>query len=120
MAQLAYDGLGYGHNSRVTPTYPAKHYTGTMTICMGITRDFTGLLICRTLLGLFEAGFMPGISSEETFLNTMGANSDPGCLYLMSMYYRRYELQKRFTFFFCSAILSGAFSGVCSLKLTGE
>ncbi len=28
------------------------------------------------------------------------------------MYYRRYELQKRFNIFFCSAILAGAFSGV--------
>lgn len=79
---------------------------------MGITRDFTGLVICRTLLGLFEAGFFPGILSVRTLLNIRGANSDPGCLYLMSMYYRRYELQTRFTFFFCSAILAGAFSGV--------
>ena len=59
---------------------------------------------------------MPGISSQQTFLNTIGTNSDPGCLYLMSMYYRRYELQKRFTFFFCSAILAGAFSGVCPFE----
>lgn len=116
MAQLAHDGLGYGHNSRVTPGDPAKRWLGTMTICMGITRDFAGLLICRTLLGLFEAGFFPGILGEKTFLDIKGANSDLGCLYLMSMYYRRYELQKRFTFFFCSAILSGAFSGVRPLN----
>lgn len=35
-----------------------------------------------------------------------------GCLYLISMYYRRYELQKRFTLFFCSTVISGAFGGV--------
>ena len=101
------------HNLRVASGDLAKCWLGTMTICMGITRDFTGLLICRTLLGLFEAGFFPGISSKKTVLNIRGTDSDLGCLYLMSMYYRRYELQKRFTFFFCSAILAGAFSGVC-------
>lgn len=35
-----------------------------------------------------------------------------GCLYLISMYYRRYELQKRFTLFFCSTVIGGAFGGV--------
>ena len=79
---------------------------------MGLTKSYTGLVVCRTLLGLFEAGFFPGMLSERTFLNSSDANTDGGCLYLMSMYYRRYELQKRFTFFFCSAILAGAFSGV--------
>lgn len=28
------------------------------------------------------------------------------------MYYRRYELQQRFTLFFCSTVISGAFGGV--------
>lgn len=28
------------------------------------------------------------------------------------MYYRRYELQRRFTLFFCSTVISGAFGGV--------
>lgn len=65
----------------------------------------------RVVRGRFHARYF---WSQKTILHTMGANSDPGCLYLMSMYYRRYELQKRFTFFFCSAILAGAFSGVCT------
>ncbi|KAL9124973.1 MAG: hypothetical protein Q9217_005763, partial [Psora testacea] len=34
-----------------------------------------------------------------------------GCTYLISMYYKRYELQWRFNLFFCTSILSGAFSG---------
>lgn len=37
-----------------------------------------GLIACRFLLGLFESGFFPG------------------CTYLISMYYRRYELQWRY------------------------
>jgi len=35
-----------------------------------------------------------------------------GCLYLISMYYKRYELQWRVNLFFCGAILAGAWGGV--------
>ena len=34
--------------------------TGIVTVCMGVTKSFAGLIICRFLLGLFEAGFFPG------------------------------------------------------------
>ena len=27
---------------------------------MGLTRSYAGLVVCRFLLGLFEAGFFPG------------------------------------------------------------
>lgn len=37
-------------------------------------------------------------------------------MYLMSMYYRRYELQWRFSLFFSAAILAGAWSGVRTLQ----
>jgi len=36
-----------------------------------------------------------------------------GWPYLISMYYKRYELQRRFNIIFCGAVLAGAFSGVC-------
>jgi hypothetical protein len=35
-----------------------------------------------------------------------------GCLYLISMYYKRYELQWRFNIFFGCVILAGAWGGV--------
>lgn len=33
---------------------------GVCTIGMGLTRSFGGLVACRFLLGIFEAGFFPG------------------------------------------------------------
>lgn len=36
--------------------------------------------------------------------------SNPRSSYLISMYYKRYELQRRFNFFFTGSILAGAFS----------
>ena len=32
-----------------------------MTVCMGVTKSYAGLVVCRFFLGLFEAGFFPGI-----------------------------------------------------------
>jgi hypothetical protein len=43
-------------------------------------------------------------------------------MYLISMYYKRYELQWRFSLFFAASIMAGGFGGVChptqSLKNT--
>lgn len=46
------------------------------------------------LLGFFEAGLLPG------------------CVYLILMYYRRYELQRRVSVFYASGVLAGAFGGL--------
>jgi hypothetical protein len=35
-----------------------------------------------------------------------------GCFYLLGMWYKRGEAQKRFTFFFASTSLAGAFGGL--------
>jgi len=40
---------------------------GIITIGMGCTQNFAGLVVCRLLIGFFEAGFFPG------------------CIYLISM-----------------------------------
>lgn len=41
---------------------------GVVTVCMGLTRSFAGLVVCRALLGLFEAGFFPGTIYFGSFL----------------------------------------------------
>lgn len=66
---------------------------------MGLVNNFGGLVAMRILLGLFEAGLFPG------------------CVYLISMYYKRYELQWRLTLFFTASIIAGAFGGVSCLAL---
>ena len=40
-----------------------------------------------------------------------------GCIYLIAMYYRRYELQWRLNVFFSASILAGAVSGVRVLRI---
>ncbi|KAI9840137.1 MAG: hypothetical protein M1837_001898 [Sclerophora amabilis] len=72
---------------------------GIATIGQGLVTNFAGLVACRLLLGLFEAGFFPG------------------CVYLISMYYKRYELQWRLNVFFSASILAGAFGGLFAYGL---
>ena len=35
-------------------------FIGIATMCQGLTRSYAGLVICRALIGVFEAGFFPG------------------------------------------------------------
>lgn len=66
---------------------------------MGFVTNNAGLIGCRVLLGFFEAGIVPG------------------CLYLISMYYQRYEVQWRMSLYFTAAILAGAFSGLLAFAI---
>jgi MFS family permease len=72
---------------------------GISTIGMGLVNTLGGLVAMRVLLGLFEAGLFPG------------------CVYLISMYYKRYELQWRLTLFFAASILAGGFGGLLAFAI---
>ncbi|UZP38440.1 hypothetical protein NXS19_006256 [Fusarium pseudograminearum] len=72
---------------------------GISTIGMGLVRNVEGLIACRVLLGFFEAGIVPG------------------CIYLIGMYYKRYEVQWRMSIFFSASIVAGAFSGLLAFAI---
>lgn len=90
---------------------------GISTVGMGLVKNVHGLIACRVLLGLFEAGIVPGITSylgvKETQLTLI-----KGCVYLISMYYKRYEVQWRMSLFFSTSILAGAFSGLLAFAIS--
>ena len=79
---------------------PARYLAG-LTIVWGIiatfssfVNNFGSLVACRLLLGLFEAGFFPGV-----------------VLYL-SMFYGRRSLALRIAYFYSTAALSGLAGGL--------
>lgn len=79
---------------------PAYYLTG-LTICWGLVATFTafvqnfaGLVACRLLLGLFEAGMFPGV-----------------ILYL-NMFYNRGNIGLRTSYFMATAATSGAIGGL--------
>lgn len=67
---------------------------GATMICFGFVKAWTDMLPLRLVLGIFEAGFFPG------------------CAYLLSCWYPRYELQKRNAVFYLIGSMSSAFSGI--------
>ncbi|KAK9367053.1 major facilitator superfamily domain-containing protein [Lipomyces kononenkoae] len=67
---------------------------GLITCLQGFVQNYSGLLATRFFLGMAEAGMFPG------------------CFYLIGMWYVRPEAQKRYSFFFSSASLAGAFGGL--------
>ncbi|KAH9881011.1 hypothetical protein J1614_001504 [Plenodomus biglobosus] len=67
---------------------------GIVTVGASFVKEWHTMLPLRLLLGIFEAGFFPGSA------------------YLLSCWYKRFELQKRNTVFFLIGMMSSAFSGI--------
>ncbi|OBZ69116.1 hypothetical protein A0H81_10703 [Grifola frondosa] len=67
---------------------------GIITVLQGLTQNFSGIVATRFFLGLVESGVVPA------------------CYYLISMWYKRAEAQKRYSLFFSGTSLAGAFGGL--------
>lgn len=67
---------------------------GAVSTCMGLVQNFAGLVACRVLLGIFEAGFLPGM------------------VYYFTFWYKGQEIGSRIAFLFSSAAIAGCIGGV--------
>lgn len=63
-------------------------------VCFAFLTTWKQMIGLRLVLGVFEAGFFPG------------------CAYLLSCWYPRFELQKRNAVFYLLGSMSSAFSGI--------
>ncbi|KEF56660.1 uncharacterized protein A1O9_06849 [Exophiala aquamarina CBS 119918] len=72
---------------------------GTVMLGQGFVKNYAALAACRALLGLFEAGFFPG------------------CVYLVTCWYVRYEVQKRLAAFYLVSVFVGGFSNILAYGL---
>ncbi|KAI5866132.1 MFS general substrate transporter [Durotheca rogersii] len=72
---------------------------GLVSMGIGFLNDWISLAVMRAFLGAFEAGFYPG------------------CVYLISSWYRRYEVQKRLAVFFMTGSALSAFANIFALGL---
>lgn len=70
-----------------------------MQIGFGFCKTWTQMIPLRLVLGIFEAGFFPG------------------CAYLLSCWYPRYELQKRNAVFYLIGSMASAFAGILAYGL---
>ncbi|KAI0104518.1 MFS general substrate transporter [Daldinia grandis] len=72
---------------------------GLVSMGIGFINNWVALAVLRSFLGVFEAGFYPG------------------CVYLISSWYRRYEVQKRLATFFMTGSALSAFANILALGL---
>ncbi|KAH6880414.1 phthalate transporter [Thelonectria olida] len=75
---------------------------GALSALMSISKTYGALLGFRFTLGCIESGFFPGV------------------LYLLSCWYTRAELGKRFAIFYTAAVMSGAFGGLLAGAITSN
>ncbi|KAB8217704.1 major facilitator superfamily domain-containing protein [Aspergillus novoparasiticus] len=69
---------------------------GIVMMGFGFIHNWTVLVGLRIVLGFLEAGLFPG------------------SVYLLSMWYTRYDLHKRYSSFYLISVIGGAFSGILS------
>ncbi|GAB7343280.1 hypothetical protein MBLNU457_1336t1 [Dothideomycetes sp. NU457] len=72
---------------------------GVVMIGMGFTKDWKQLAALRIVLGIFEAGYFPG------------------AVYLLSTWYTRYEMGKRYAIFYMLGCVASAFAGILAFGL---
>lgn len=65
----------------------------------GFVKTWEVMAVLRVILGILEAGFYPG------------------CIYLLSTWYPRYELQKRNAVFYLIGSCASAFAGILAYGL---
>lgn len=73
---------------------------GIVMLGQAFVTSYGGLIATRFFLGLAEAGIFPG------------------SFYLISFWYKREEAQKRFTIYWSSVILAGAFGGLLATGIS--
>ncbi|KAI0018970.1 major facilitator superfamily MFS-1 [Xylariomycetidae sp. FL0641] len=72
---------------------------GAVMIGMGFAKSYGTMVALRVILGLFEAGFFPS------------------CVYLLSTWYTRYEVGRRYSVFYIIGCVAAAFSGILAFGL---
>ena len=80
-----------------TPRFwlPTLMFTwGIVCVLTGITQNFPGFLSARFFIGVVDSGFIPG------------------CIFYMSMWYRRNEQIYRIALLLSTATLAGGFGGI--------
>ncbi|KAH7141912.1 major facilitator superfamily domain-containing protein [Dactylonectria macrodidyma] len=73
---------------------------GSILIGMGFTHHWGTMTLCRALLGITEAGFLPG------------------CTYLITCWYTRFEVGKRLSAFWILSVVMGAFGNILAYALS--
>ncbi|KAK2017164.1 MFS general substrate transporter [Colletotrichum eremochloae] len=85
---------------------PRTYFTGITMLCggivlaMGFLNHWSQMVALRVILGALDSGFFPS------------------CVYLLSTWYTRYEVGKRYSVFYMIVCFASAFAGILAFGLT--
>jgi hypothetical protein len=83
---------------------------GLVMTLMGLVNSYHGLLAGRFFLGVTEVCGQP--ERRLQYAENLQAGFFPAATFLLTLWYRRFELQRRMAVFYVAASLAGAFSGL--------
>jgi sugar phosphate permease len=69
---------------------------GIVSLCQATVKNYAGILTCRILIACFQSGFFSG------------------CIFYLTLFYKRDELAFRTAIFYGTATIAGAFTGLIS------
>ncbi|KPI44191.1 putative transporter [Cyphellophora attinorum] len=73
---------------------------GSLVLAMGFVHHWVSLTVLRALLGIFEAGLYPG------------------AVFVITSWYKKFEMAKRISFFYMSALLASGFGPIFAYALS--
>ncbi|KXS13386.1 MFS general substrate transporter [Gonapodya prolifera JEL478] len=73
---------------------------GIVAMCLAFCQNLGGLVAARFMLGVCEAGYFPGM------------------IFYFALWYSKKEIAMRFSLFYCSGQLAGAFGGLASYGIS--
>jgi MFS family permease len=86
---------------------------GLTTMCMAFVTNYAGVMTCRLILGMFEAGQKsnnPSCRSSQYANKLLGVQ--PGLMFAYSQFYRRHEMASRWGIKAAGGSIAGAFGGL--------
>ncbi|XXH02466.1 hypothetical protein Hte_008842 [Hypoxylon texense] len=69
---------------------------GIVSMCQTVVKNYAGIMVCRMLIACFQSGFFSG------------------CIFYLTLFYKRDELAFRTAAFYGTATIAGAFTGLLS------
>jgi MFS family permease len=86
---------------------------GSLVLAMGFVHHWVSLTVLRALLGVFEAGCKHILWKNSKLLRKADRTIVyPGAVFVIAAWYKKFEMAKRISFFYMSALLASGFGPI--------
>lgn len=121
--QICYTLFGLPSNliiRRVGPRYWLSFLTISWGCChlgIGFVQNWEGILVCRVLLGVFQAGGKLRSFSNHNIL-TNSIEVFPGAIFIIGSWYRQFEMARKVSLFYTASLIASGVVPILSYALS--